>query len=418
MIENINLDKARVSAEMHGYLYAAVYGKSGVFDYGSKLDYELVSNNEIKVKDGLLLNNGRFMRIVGTESVAIENGVTGESRTDLIVAHFETDGINEVHDIRVIKGSSGGSAPEPVQEDIYNGGAIHELPLYRIYINGLSVERIEKLFELIDSTKTISNRAYHENLVINGGFKVWQRGSSFSNAQNQYCADRFYIANAKSPTELVERSTEVPNAAFQNSIHIRETSSENTYLRYRLENALKGTFTLSFWYKTNVKFNTYIYDGALRLLGSSNESNEWTKAKFTFEASAMTYFNLIHAVNVGEIYITGVKLERGDNATDFEPRLSAEELMLCQRYFIKGHQDMLDAVSASSTTFWGGSIPMMRTTPTVTISSLYSDSGAQIAVSSVSTFNVSNGILKNIIFSSAQSSRHIRYVADFDAEIY
>lgn len=171
MIENINLDKARVSAELHGYLYAAVYGKSGVFDYGSKLDYELVSNNEIKVKDGLLLNNGRFMRIVGTESVAIENGVTGESRTDLIVAHFETDGINEVHDIRAKKGTNGGGVPEYTQENIYDGGTVHELPLYEVKIDGLSVKRVTKLFDEVISLEELNSNSNNPNIIFNSDFR-------------------------------------------------------------------------------------------------------------------------------------------------------------------------------------------------------------------------------------------------------
>lgn len=95
MIENINLNGATVSAELHGYMYTGIYGYHGVFDYGSNLSAEIVSNNEIKIKDGLLCNYGRFMRITGSESVSIANGKTGVKRTDLIVAHFESDGIKE-----------------------------------------------------------------------------------------------------------------------------------------------------------------------------------------------------------------------------------------------------------------------------------------------------------------------------------
>ena len=151
MIENINLDKSQVSAELHGYMYDAIHGKSGVFDYGNKLAYELVSNNEVKIKDGLLLNYGRFMRVVGTESLSIANGISGSSRYDLIVAHFETDGINEIHDIRVLQGEADGQLPEPTQTNIYNGGTVYELPLYSIYINGLNVETITPLFDILFS---------------------------------------------------------------------------------------------------------------------------------------------------------------------------------------------------------------------------------------------------------------------------
>ena len=169
MIENINLDKSQVSAELHGYMYDAIHGKSGVFDYGNKLAYELVSNNEIKIKDGLILNRGRFMRVVGSESLSIANGVSGTRRYDLIVAHFETDGINETHDIRVIKGETDGQLPATTQEDIYNGGAIYELPLYSVFINGLNVETITPLFDILISFDKLKNTKL--SIFNNAGFK-------------------------------------------------------------------------------------------------------------------------------------------------------------------------------------------------------------------------------------------------------
>lgn len=171
MIQNINLDKSQVSAELHGYMYDAIHGNSGVFDYGNKLEYELVSNNEIKIKDGLILNCGRFMRVVGTESIAIENGVSGTTRYDLIVAHFETDGINEMHDIRIIKGDSDGTLPTPTQEEIYNGGTVYELPLYSIYINGLNVEAITKLFSELCSIGELEQNISNPNIIFNADFR-------------------------------------------------------------------------------------------------------------------------------------------------------------------------------------------------------------------------------------------------------
>lgn len=158
MIENINLNGATVSAELHGYMYKGVYGYNGVLDSGSKLSAEIVSNNEIKIKDGLLCNAGRFMRIVGSESVAIANGTSGVSRTDLIVAHFETNGITEKHDIRVIQGTADGAVPTYANDDIYNGGSVHELPLYEVHLNGLTVESLVQKFSIISTTEEIEKK--------------------------------------------------------------------------------------------------------------------------------------------------------------------------------------------------------------------------------------------------------------------
>ena len=155
MIENINLTGETVSAGLHAFLYDGVLGYDGVFNCGNQMAYEIVSSNEIRIKDGLLLNQGRFMRITtGTyESLAIENGTSGVNRVDLIVAHFETDGINETHDIRVIKGGADGKEPAYTKGDIFNGAKVNELPLYAVKLTGLSITSVTQKFELINSLK-------------------------------------------------------------------------------------------------------------------------------------------------------------------------------------------------------------------------------------------------------------------------
>lgn len=182
-----------------------------------------------------------------------------------------------------------------------------------------------------NSVSIISN----PNILINGDFQVWQRGESFSNIENAYSADRWLIKNAKSQTTKVEKSTDVPSGQpMRQSVHINETTEENTYLRYMFGSPLSGTFTLSFWYKTSSAFNTYIYDnGVTRHLGKLTALNTWSKAVFTINATSMEWISIIHAMSIGNAYITGVKLEYGNVATAFVPRSYDEELLLCQRYF-------------------------------------------------------------------------------------
>lgn len=209
------------------------------------------------------------------------------------------------------------------------------------------------------------------NLLINGDFQIWQRGESFSNIENQYTADRWLIKNAKAKTSLVEMSTDVPSSDFMRySIHMTETSEENSYLRYMFEYGLKGTYTLSFWYKTSAAFNSYIYDnGALVYLGKQTTLNTWTKAIYTFTVTSMTFLSIIHAMSIGDTYITGVKLECGSTATPFAPRLYAEELALCQRYYIKTNGIRLPIIHGTSSLFM--TIPLtttMRVIPTIIFS--------------------------------------------------
>lgn len=186
-------------------------------------------------------------------------------------------------------------------------------------------------YNALANLPTISN----PNLLINGDFRVWQRGTSFSNFANKYTADRWYIANANGNTSLVEKSEDVPSGEFMRySMHIVETNVENSYLRYTFDYYIKGDFTLSFWYKSNVNFNSYMKNnGAMMHLFKSNASGVWTKAVINFSATALNCIEIIRALPIGEVYITGVKLEYGDTATPFMPRLYDEEFLLCLRYY-------------------------------------------------------------------------------------
>ena len=160
MIQPITLDGSNVSAEMDACIHQALFGFDGVLKFGNNFGYVIESNNLIKIKDGLLLSQGRFLRVkVGTtESVRIESGHAGSNRKDLIVVHFETNGITETYDIRVKKGVDNGSVPTPVKGDTFNGAMVNELPLYVVNLNGINIQSVVPQFTVYDSLFKMANR--------------------------------------------------------------------------------------------------------------------------------------------------------------------------------------------------------------------------------------------------------------------
>lgn len=158
MIKNINITDAEVSAELHGYMYLALYDFQGILHAGSRMTAEIVSNNEIKINDGILCNYGRFMRIVGSETVRIENGTSGVKRTDLIVARFTTTGTKETHTLTVIKGSAGGAEPSYNQTDIYSGTGTRDLVLYAVHLDGLNITSVERKCQEYMSMRELINK--------------------------------------------------------------------------------------------------------------------------------------------------------------------------------------------------------------------------------------------------------------------
>ena len=163
-----------VTSEQQGACNAASFTKGRyVLDVGKKFSYELISNNSLRVNDGLLINQGRFMGIDKNdyEELTIDNGLQGVKRSDLIVIRYEKSpetGIERAT-MMVVKGTSGDAYVDPnVQTgNILEGDICDDFPLYRIKLNGLTVESVEALFQMrgnLDDVQSISNEEIDEIL--------------------------------------------------------------------------------------------------------------------------------------------------------------------------------------------------------------------------------------------------------------
>ena len=173
-----------------------------------------------------------------------------------------------------------------------------------------------------------------QNLLINGDFNIWQRGTTFNDIANQYTADMWRIENAASSVTLVERSTDVPsNADCNYSIHLKDTwSNANFYLIQKGMN-FKGNFVLSFWYKSNKNFPTYYIDGSgMHLLGVNEPSSEWKYVSYKFSSNNLSTLNIIQGAFNGDFYIASVRLYRGEIDYPHIAEDDAIALMRCQEY--------------------------------------------------------------------------------------
>lgn len=147
-------DEAHVYAEDDAAVYLSMFGGDGVSTNGQSCKATVLSNNKVRIADGVICVGGHFARIPYGDYIdcEIENGQSGKKRNDIIVARFETTGTGgiDTYTCEVKKGEAGATAtdPEIVQEDLYKAGKVRELPLYRVKIEGLSITAVEQLFTL------------------------------------------------------------------------------------------------------------------------------------------------------------------------------------------------------------------------------------------------------------------------------
>ena len=156
--------KPHVTSEQDRDVNIGVVGEgSYVLQTGMQLAAEVSSNNEIKIRDGVLMHQGCTASIKKNtyDSLIIINGSQGMKRIDLIVARYEKNQDNGIEslDLKVIQGTPAESTPtvpEYTEGDIQAGDYVADMPMYQVIINGLNITEVKKVFEVapgIDAMK-------------------------------------------------------------------------------------------------------------------------------------------------------------------------------------------------------------------------------------------------------------------------
>lgn len=141
-----------IFAQDDAAIYQAICGDDCVFNIGNKFKTTTLSNNKIRLSDGVLQVGGHIARIKSGdyEDLTIANGVSGKKRVDIIVCRFQTTGKIDNMQLIVKQGTAGTTYVDPalVQNDLYSNGTTREMPLYRVKIDGLNVVAVEQMFTL------------------------------------------------------------------------------------------------------------------------------------------------------------------------------------------------------------------------------------------------------------------------------
>jgi hypothetical protein len=131
-----------------------------IVNIGSKLAATIVSANEVTIADGLLIADGCAAEVPrGTsESMTIENGSQGMRRIDLIAARYTKDSSTAIEDMElaVITGTPAASnpaVPSYTTGSIENGDTLAEFPLYRISIDGITIESVTRIPNIVTMAK-------------------------------------------------------------------------------------------------------------------------------------------------------------------------------------------------------------------------------------------------------------------------
>jgi len=252
----------------------------------------------------------------------------------------------------------------------------------------------------INGTTPTAYNTMGKNRIINGAMEIDQRNAgSAATVTNDYVLDRFKIFEQTDGAISTQQVTTVP-AGFKNSMKITVTTADSSLAANQLTSIFQPieglnctdlswgtsdakTVTLSFWVRSSLTgtFGGCLVNGAVDrsyvFQYTVNSADTWEQKSITVagdtsgtwlttngvgvyvlwslgdgtdyqgtanawqagsKRSASGNVNLL-GTNGATFYITGVQLEVGSVATEFERRPYGTELALCQRYFYKTNPD-------------------------------------------------------------------------------
>lgn len=157
-----------VTAEQDRDINIGIFGaESYVLRTGSQLKAEVSSNNEIKIRDGVIMHQGCAASIKKNtyDSLTIVNGSQGMKRIDLVVARYSRNQSTKVESLtlKVIQGTpvtGTPSAPGYTTGDIQAGDLVADMPLYQVTINGLNITEVKQVFNMVDTFAELNGKSY------------------------------------------------------------------------------------------------------------------------------------------------------------------------------------------------------------------------------------------------------------------
>ena len=240
------------------------------------------------------------------------------------------------------------------------------------------------------------------NVIINGGFDVWQRSTSATTtgADSYASADRWRIRTANGGGSILSSRQSASLAGFQYCMRFQRVSGNTDTGVLQLIQTLETPMsvplagrdvTVSFWARKGANYSptssalkVYLQSGTstdaywLSFTGSANLitqtttlTSTWQKFSFTAAAgSTATQFYLqfemtpTGTAGANDYFeITGVQLEANPQATPFEQRPYDTELTLCQRYFERQIGMFNLGYTQFNSAVYSGRIPLRTTKP-------------------------------------------------------
>lgn len=159
------------SRQFRGMMEGIIGQDSYIITHGENLEPELVTNNKLKIKSGMMCHHGNISTVeIGTyDEVTIQNGTQGMKRIDLIVNRYskvERTGIEENNWI-VIQGTPAAEdpvAPAYTEGNLQEGDLVDDCPAIEVHLDGINVTKAKQLLPVMHNMSQMQRVDFDQSM--------------------------------------------------------------------------------------------------------------------------------------------------------------------------------------------------------------------------------------------------------------
>ena len=165
--------KPHVTSQQFRQIIEGIVGDgSCILPSGENLEPELVSNNSLKIRSGMMCHHGNVSSVkIGTyDEVELTNGSQGMKRIDLVVNRYtrnEEDN-TEKNEWIVIMGTPAESdpiAPEYTKGNLQEGDLVDDCPVFEVHFDGINITEVTKMLEIAQTNKDLADKLGFQMLL-------------------------------------------------------------------------------------------------------------------------------------------------------------------------------------------------------------------------------------------------------------
>lgn len=165
--------KPHVTSQQFRQIIEGIVGDgSCILPSGENLEPELVSNNSLKIRSGMMCHHGNVSSVkIGTyDEVELTNGSQGMKRIDLVVNRYtrnEEDN-TEKNEWIVIMGTpaeSNPTVPEYTKGNLQEGDLVDDCPAFEVHFDGINITEVTKMLEISQTNKDLTEKLGFQMLL-------------------------------------------------------------------------------------------------------------------------------------------------------------------------------------------------------------------------------------------------------------